>query len=548
MRAARCGLRAVCHLVAEVPLFVIAGLQISKGWLPTSDDAVIAWRSYNVFSARIPLDGQFTQLSAGGHAAFDLGPLQYFLLAVPERIDPLHGILWGSALVIAILAGLAIEAVWSCAGPLGAALTSLGIAIMTATLIESTVNLAWNPSTGVYSFVATMAASLAVASGRFNWLPVAIGTGSLAVQCHIMFAMPVAAALLVALLLGVAQARPASFRSFAVAVAVGAAAFMAPLVQQLSGHPGNWTALAENLSHEGPKLGIDTGLRGITAAAGLPPSWWVHVPAANTLARYQHLENTLYGHSATWGIVSLALCAAIAVLAWKARHRTLAALAAISAAAGDATAWTLGSVSVPQAGYLIYYLYFGLWPIGMSILTTFGVAIWCAARFAAHRVRTRSMPAHSSPSPAESSQSSQPSNGAPWLTALAALCLALAGTGLGVVAEPLGSSPLFLLGWSPVQTAGQAVPIATRAIVAHRQSHQEPFTVQVIGGFPFMTETLDVSIAYLLAMRGYAARVPPSADTALGPSYLAPAHSPVLELKIGPKGALIASWRSGRRR
>ena len=36
-------LRVVCHLVAEVPLVVIALVELVDGWRPTSDDAIAAW-------------------------------------------------------------------------------------------------------------------------------------------------------------------------------------------------------------------------------------------------------------------------------------------------------------------------------------------------------------------------------------------------------------------------------------------------------------------------------------------------------------------------
>ena len=34
------------------------------------------------------------------HVAFDPGPLLFWMLALPVRMDPAHGVLWGAALVV----------------------------------------------------------------------------------------------------------------------------------------------------------------------------------------------------------------------------------------------------------------------------------------------------------------------------------------------------------------------------------------------------------------------------------------------------------------
>jgi hypothetical protein len=523
--------------VAEVPIIVVAALQISKGWLPTSDDAVIAWRSWSVFSGPVPLDGQFTQISTGGgHTSFDLGPLQYFLLAIPVHIDPLHGLLWGSVVVIAVLAAVAIEAAWAAGGQIAGALTALGLAIMTGTLIQSTVNLAWNPSIGVYAFAATLTGALAVARGRFGWLPVAVGTASLAAQCHMSFVVPVAGALATGILLGVAELKRFPLWPLGVAVGVGVACFLAPLVQQLTGHPGNWSALASNLDHEGRALGIRVGLRGIAAATSLPPSWWVHVPIISTVSRYQSFESLIYDHSSSWGLTSLCLCGAIAISAWFADRRGLAALAAIATVAGFAVAWTLGSVAIQQAAYLDYYLYFPLWPVGMAILATYAIAIWSVIAGVVERAR------HSA-APADETSRRRDRRIPAWVTGLVAVVLAVSGTELGLLERPLASSPLSLLGWTPIQFAHRVLPNATAVVAAESNSGSlRPFAVEMVGGVAILHGAIDQSVAYLLTTEGYPARVAGTADTALGPAYLAPAQGAVLELSLGPHGTAVARW------
>lgn len=533
-RAAAIALRGVLHAIAEVPLFVVVGLQISKGWVPTSDDAVIAWRSFNVLGGPLPLDGQFSQLSqAGAHAAFDIGPLQYFLLALPTHIDPVHGVLWGSAIIAAALAAVAIEAAWAAAGPVGGILASSGLALMAATLSESTVNLAWNPSIGVYAFTATMAAGVAVARGRLWWLPVAIATASLAIQSHSSFVLPSIAVVLVAVAFGIGDrlaagrgdATAPALRPAGTALGVGLACFIAPLVQELTGHPGNWTVLMSNLHHLGRPVGIGVGLRGIASASALPPSWWVHVPAIRNVGQFERFGGTLYAHSEAWGITALALSATIAIGAALTRHRALAALAAMAALSGLAAAYTVGAVPGTEAGYLNYYLYFVFWPIGMAVLACFGLAIVTLARQVARRWAN------------DWAHSAVP------LIVAATVVLGAAGGALVVNDLGYGSSPIFLSGWGPIQMVSRTMPKATAVVAAHEGGGRKaPFLVEVTGGLDFISEEVDDSIAYELAAKGYPARVTGEADVPLGAPYRAKKGEAELELLPVLGGGLSVRW------
>jgi hypothetical protein len=524
-------LRVVCHLVAELPLLVVAGLQIGHGWVPTSDDAVIAWRTWGVFSSPVPLTGQFSQVTAiGGHPAFDLGPLQYFLLAVPERIDPVHGVLWGAALLAAGLAALCIEAVWSSCGPGGGVLVAVGLAITAETLVQSTVNLAWNPSTGVYALVATMGAAVAVAERRYWWLPVSIASGSLAAQCHLSFAAPVAAAVVAGSLVGAARRRGLPLGVVAVSIVVGVGCWVAPLVQELTGHPGNWSVVADSLSRHGPSVGFAMGLRGVAAATHLPPSWWIHLPSLGTVTGFGVFTKHLYDGSVAWGAAALALCAAIGMAAAVRRRQTLASVAAVTTATALAAAWTLGSVPVSQAHYLHYYLYFVLWPVGMAVLAVIGVGV-LSVLVELWRMLAR---------PAEDATKSLKG----LRTGALAVALAAAGSVLLVLDIPMGSSSLFLMGWSPVQLATRTVVIALPVLERHDSAHgaTQPFDLVASENFSIYQANVTDAVAYLLAAKGYPVRVSGAADQPLGPRYLASPNSPVLFVHLGAAGVITVRW------
>lgn len=529
-------LRTVCHLVAEVPLLVVAGLQIAHGWVPTSDDAVIAWRSWDVFSAAVPLDGQFTQIStATGHPAFDLGPMQYFLLALPERVDPVHGLLWGAALLSAVLLALGIEAAWASGGPPAGALTAAGGALLTATLVESTVNLAWNPSVGVYALAAAMVAGITAASGRLGWLPVSVAAASLAAQCHVSFAAPAAAVLLVALVLGLAREHGRAGGPLLAAFFVAAACWAAPIYQELRGHPGNWSVLASSLGRHGRSVGFDLGLRGVAAATRILPTWATRPPPVGTGARFRRFEHVVYGGSASWGITAILICAVVGVAALLTGRRGLSALALVAALSGIATVWTLGSVPVSQMHYLGYYLYFVLWPVGMVMMATFVAALVTVLDLVAHHLHA-------------------PAGLGPRSASVAALGMAvvLAGGGGALLAVdmPLGSSGLFLLGWEPVRWVAEATPQADALARAHAYGPGSSRAVAVeTNSYAVIDAAISQGVGYLLATKGIEARLTGSAATPLGEGLFLPSSKSAVVVHVSlthGHPATAVSWKPAK--
>ena len=109
--------RLAVHLVVWAPFLSGVAQAVRLRWRPVGDGAAIAVRSWEVLTAHGPLVGQATRLADG---AFDPGPLQYWLQAVPVHLDPRYGVLWGAALCCMIASSLAVEAAWSAAGWRGA--------------------------------------------------------------------------------------------------------------------------------------------------------------------------------------------------------------------------------------------------------------------------------------------------------------------------------------------------------------------------------------------------------------------------------------------
>jgi hypothetical protein len=161
-------LRMAAHLAAWIPFATGAIRSVQQDSPLIADGAAIALRSWDVLTPYGPLVGQATQLRYG---AFDPGPLQYWLLAIPVHIDPQAGVVWGAALWCMVAASVTIEAARSAFGAFGG-LAASGItigAVAWQPLVAAEPY--WNPWFGVLFFLATLAAGLAVVSGRRRWWP-----------------------------------------------------------------------------------------------------------------------------------------------------------------------------------------------------------------------------------------------------------------------------------------------------------------------------------------------------------------------------------------
>src|SRR5215813_2129555 len=123
--------RSVAHLAAWTPFIYALIRALHDGWIPVSDSAVIALRSWDVLSAHGPLVGEATRLA---HGVYDLGPLEIWMLTLPVHLHPAQGVLWGGAVWCMVAASLAIEAAWAAAGELGAVLASGMILGLQATI------------------------------------------------------------------------------------------------------------------------------------------------------------------------------------------------------------------------------------------------------------------------------------------------------------------------------------------------------------------------------------------------------------------------------
>ncbi len=209
------------------------------------------------------------------------GPAMFYLLA------PLYAasgglfvsLLFTALLANAVLLGGAAWTAWR-AGREEALLPALVVLPLLALYIRpSYLCSVWNPNLAIVPFLAALLALAAVIAGRMAFLPLAVGAGSLALQCHLGFLLPLAAAgglSAAARLIGPVRRwlglddRSAGRWGAWAALATGLAVVMwAPtVVEQLTGSPGNVTRIVEFLRRPSEPHGLGGSIRAVAGASG----------------------------------------------------------------------------------------------------------------------------------------------------------------------------------------------------------------------------------------------------------------------------------------
>lgn len=337
-----------------VPFAASAARAVHQAWLPSGDDALIGLRSLDVWSRHLPLVGQpsTSHLYGDKVSTAHPGPIEFYWLAVPVKLfGPAIGMILGSGL--ANLAGVAVAAwvVFRRAGPaagawslvvLGGVLWSEGTALLTDPI---------SSNAGGLPLLALAALAWAVCDGDLRLLPLAAAFGSWVAQQHLAIVAPAATMVALAVagtvLAVVAQrrgrstSRAASTEPGTPAPAqgvgpteriwpwvAGAAAVVAvcwwPVVwQQLTGHPGNITAVLDYAgASTQAKLGWAAGVRQGVRALGLPP-----LLVRSDLGGQDFSGAPLGVAEAVAAAVGYLVLAVTVVVGWR-RRRPLALLAA----------------------------------------------------------------------------------------------------------------------------------------------------------------------------------------------------------------------------
>ena len=516
--------RLAAHLAAWIPFAIAALRSVQQGSPVIADGAAIALRSWDVLTPYGPLVGQATQLR---HGVFDPGPLQYWLLAIPVHIDPRAGVVWGAALWCIVAASLAIEAAWSAFGAFGG-LAASGIIVGTVAwqpLVAAEPY--WNPWFGVLFFLATLAAGLAVVSGRRRWWPVLVVTASVAAQAHLMFALASAALVLVALVAGLAdtiRAR-AGYWWALLGLMTGAACWIAPFIQQFTSRHGNLSLLIASLGTR-RSAGPAFGLKALTASALPPAVWWQSALSI----RYEGIAREIGGHTPAFGVALLVLTTAVLAVAIRPlRSRRLAALALVSLLISGAVLATYSNIPVHNIGRRDQnYLLIVLFPAGLLLWLSASAAAVLAVRRVTGRIRVlaalRRRP-RGTPAPAGWSA-------ARWgVLGLVVVALIGFGSWLGVAQQARASED------STAAWEVNATLVATRDIEHLLPGQRLKLRVLRDGAYE---RDVTLGVAWALRADGYEPAVDRRAARYLGPRYLfAGRPMPGVTVRLGPGVVMV---------
>lgn len=400
---------AVLVGVVLVPFAVSVGRAVHHAWLPTGDNALIGLRALDVWSQHRPLIGQPSTsfLYGPSMGSNHPGPIEFYWLAVPMRLlGPAVGMIAGAAFVNLASVGVAAwvvlrragptVAVWSLVG-LGGVLWSEGTAVLSDPI---------SSNVGGIPLLALAALAWAVSDGDVRLLPLAALFGSWVLQQHLAIVVPALSVLTVgAAGLGMTVARWRWRRRsgahaaveeslepvrlwpwLGAATAIGVVAWFPVAWQQITGHPGNLTAILDYAQgSQRPTVGLGAGLRAAARAIGSPPllTRW-------DLSGFDFLRAPL-------GVVETAVAAlvhlvvvATAMLAWR-RQPRLALLAATT------VALTLGGIyntSTIPAGIEVDRISFYRWAFVVAWLawTVIGWLVVLAMRELSARSTPRVVP------------------------------------------------------------------------------------------------------------------------------------------------------------
>ena len=380
----RRALTLVTGVAAATPVIVSTVNATQAGWVPSADTAIIATRAHDVLTSHPPLVGQYTLAGeVTGHVTHSLGPMLFWLLALPANFGPTASLIWtmGAVDTLAIVGAVALAR--RRGGLVLMFAAALAIALMCQSLAAETYHDIWNPSAGLFPFTLLIFLCWSLACGEYRLLPLTALISSFVLQAHLMYLPPTAGLLAVSLgglALSLVETRQRShpvLRWGLAALAVGAICWSAPIVDELTGHPGNLTLVAEAATAPRTTLGANTGWHAIVRAVGVRP-WWLYVPRT----RWERKHDVRSTPSAREVASCLALLGALVVtmlVGMAHRRRDVAAAALIGLVLCAALAAVAASTPTPRilSATLGYTMWWGS-QVGMWVYLILAWSLWIA--------------------------------------------------------------------------------------------------------------------------------------------------------------------------
>jgi hypothetical protein len=373
-------------LLIPLALALIVGLW-GAHWYSTGDQALEVLRIHDVGTAHTPLVGVPSRFG-WNHP----GPLLFWVLAPFYRLFGETGILAGMAVVNLVALAAAIWLAARVGGRTLAALVALACGVLVHALTLSLLVDPWNPWAAVLPFVVCVLAGVAVALGDMVALPILVASGSFALQAHVGYAPVV---LIVVIASGLARAAhlvqrrrravragPLSRgakRLLILSLALLVVLWLPPVIQQFTGHPGNFTELARYFSDPHEAAAGWTAAAGIAARQLAPLGPWIS-------GRETDPSGLLASAAIAPAMAFVLIVAVLAGLARRAGARRPAAFTAFVVVLDLAGIVATSRVTGLLAGYLVRWW----WPLAMF---TAIAGAWSLTTIAAPLLRRVRQPA-----------------------------------------------------------------------------------------------------------------------------------------------------------
>jgi hypothetical protein len=365
---------AATAAVVGVPLAIALVALTSPPWYPSLDWAMTALRVRDVPTADRPLVGLAGRLTGHGVQGSHPGPLSFYALWPVFRL--LGGSGWALLAATATLNTAAVgAALWIArrrAGAAGLVGLAAGLAVLLHGYGIERLTEPWNPYLPLLWWIVFLLAAWSVLCDDLPLLPLAVFAGSLCAQTHVPYLGSVGCLLAVLTAAVALRARRATgpdrrraLRWAGLGAAVLVVLWLPPVIDEVTGSPGNLTIIRESFVHPpGPELGLTSATLDV----------WLSLLDVSQLARHTpSFEEAPIGSSLVGGAV-LALWAAAAVAAWR-RRRSEPVLWRLHMVV--ALALVLGLASVSRIYGSVYaYLLLGGWGTALLVVLATG---WTAA-------------------------------------------------------------------------------------------------------------------------------------------------------------------------
>lgn len=365
--------------LVAVPFVVAALSVVGTHWNPAGDQAIEVMRIRDVGTAHTPLLGQWSRWS-WAHP----GPLTFWLLAPFARSLGNDGVLLGTA-VLNLAAAIGVVLVAARIAPAAAVLAGAMTGILAHAVGLDFLIYLWNPWAAFFPFLLFLVLVWVVRAGRPQWLAAAVGVGSFVLQSHTGY-LALTAGLLALAAAGTVraairwrsgaddpdavEARRRARRRLGAAVLVGIVLWIPPLIQEVTGDPGNLTAIERYASGDAPTAGWDAAV-GTMGVQLRPAGPWVTDDEQSAVGFERQ-------GSAWIALATIATAAGLGALAFRRGHRAAGQLAIVALSAVG-----LALVSTARVtGFLLPYV-IGFWRPVAAV--TYLSIVWSALTLVARR-------------------------------------------------------------------------------------------------------------------------------------------------------------------